>query len=152
MFNAIKSARTTTHRGLRATNWLLLSAYVMIGILVVAVLVFWFLDASESPSAARMAGVFGGVLLLLYSGGGILTYPASFKDAAYLRGTGGRWRPRWWRYIGFGVGAPTAAAIVATAVGASAIVAPLWILVHAASAWLMSAAYLYHRHEFVGVP
>jgi len=81
------------------------------------------------------------------------TYITLFQDSAYIRDTRSRWSPRWWYYIGGAVAAPVAVYFVSNQVLDSLVaVGTLVMLVHVLSASLMSAVYLYQRHQHIGVP
>ena len=108
--------------------------------------VFAYLQTGSAVAAGSTIPI----LLFVLSAGGLLTYPAIFKDAAYLRGTGA-WQVRWWRYVLFGLGVPivTYAALTTANIELAGLIG---IGSHGVTAAAGSIHYLYERHRRVGVP
>ena len=136
----------TIRDGTGEQYWYLLAGYLAIAILIAGANVFAVIQTGSAAAAG------GGVAIFLFvlSAGGLLTYPAIFKDAAYLRGTN-QWPVKWWYYILFGLGVP--AVLYGVLLAANVDLAGLvGIGSHGVTAGAGSAHYLYQRHKIVGVP
>jgi len=136
----------TIRKGTGEKYWYVLAGYLAVGILVLGANVVALIQT-------RNPAIIGGTiatLLFVLSAGGLITYPALFKDAAYLRGTGS-WQVRWWRYMLFGLGIPFVlfAGLSLGEIDAAALVG---LGSHGFTAAAGSAHYLYQRHHRVGVP
>jgi len=142
----------TVSQGLDARYWLTSAAYVAIGILILFGLAVMFLQNRGSPNATNMVSAALGSWVLVYSLLGVVTYPAIFKDASYHRSNRGYWNPKWWHYIGVGLGIPALVVLTAAALQSSTIGLAVAILVHGLTAGVANAWYLYRRHDIVGVP
>jgi len=141
-----------TVRGLSSTYWLTIAGYVALGSLLLIFTLYSMIQIDGSYSTGYVLTSVAGISLVLYSLAGVVTYPALFKDASYLRGNRHRWDPGWWKYIGFGFGVPVAVLFIATAIWTPAIAMVATILVHTVTAFIMCFGYLYRRHTYVGVP
>ena len=136
----------TVREGTSEKHWYTLAAYLAGVGLGIAYMVVSVVAIDEPVAAAGSLGIG----LLVISGGGLVVYPALFKDSAYVRGVRS-WRPRWWYYLLFGLGAPTVVAAAASLIDpGAAVVAAL--IAHGVSAPLAAGYYLYQRHQIVGVP
>lgn len=107
---------------------------------------------SGSPQATFLSATVLVMVIAVLSFLGLIVYPAIFRDSAYLRGTRGGWRPKWWNYTLGGIGVPIVvffggAVFLSTSEGLM-----FAFLLHSISAPAASVHYLYKRHKFVGVP
>lgn len=141
-----RSQQHTIRQGTSEKHWYLSAGYLAVGILALAPGVMGYLQTGELAAAGSGVVIFTFVLTV----GGLVTYPAIFKDAAYLRGTK-QWQVKWWYYIGFGLGVPVVVYILLT-VGNIDDAGVFAILGHGVSAFAANAHYLYSRHQIVGVP
>lgn len=141
----------TVRDGTSEKYWYTLAGYVAL-VLVGLVGSVWTLLQFQSAEATVAGGFTVAIFALVLSGLGLVTYPALFKDSAYVRATSRRWEPQWWYYIGFGVGVPILVYAVASVAGAGSVGGVLALYGHAVSAGVMSASYLYQRHQYIGVP
>lgn len=146
-----RTQNIVVREGTAETYW-----YGLVGYLVLAIIGFvWVgytilttMERGSSFGTAFMSAL--GILLI--SGLGLLTYPALFKDSAYLRGTRAAWNPKWWYYIGGSLAIPVLAYFLfgfLVSPGESSVIA---VMTHAVSPAVMCGAYLYRRHQYVGVP
>lgn len=139
------------HEGLPSTYWLTVAGYIAAGVLMVGLFVSGYLN-SESDAGFRTVGMTIGLLTGVYSFGGAVSYVAIFKDSAYIRSARSGWMPRWWRYIGAGIGAPVVLYAGAMFIISNSMAGGLAVMLHALSALTVSALYLYRRHQHIGVP
>jgi hypothetical protein len=140
----------TIRQGTSEKYWYTLAAYlavVILGVLYSA----YTLTQFSGEGAQIMQGTVIGLVLVAVSLLGLGTYPAMFKDSAYVRSTS-RWAPKWWYYIGGGFLTPVAVFFGASALASGAAAGALAVIVHAFSASTASAMYLYRRHQNLGVP
>jgi len=140
------SRQNTIREGTSEKHWYLPVGYIALAILIGATMVY----ASVQTGSAAAAGAGAAIFLFVLSAGGLITYPALFKDAAYLRGTS-NWQVKWWRYIGGGLLTPVVVygALMGVEVSNAGTLA---IFSHGATALIANAHYLYRRHQIVGVP
>lgn len=141
----------TVREGTGERNWYPLVGYVVVAILATVYVTVSYLG-TESESGVQLLGAIYGVILFLISVGGVVVYPALFKDSAYLRGIRSGWNPKWWRYIAVGAGPPVLFVLGGAAVRAGGTGVGAALLVHPATAVVVSLVYLYNRHRYVGVP
>jgi multisubunit Na+/H+ antiporter MnhB subunit len=148
-----RSSNNVVHRNGTSTKyWYTLAGYLAGAILAIGYVIVTFLQMSNEPGAGMMAGLGSALVILGISAFGIATYPALFKDSAYLRETNQRWKPKWWYYIGLALGAPIASYFLAKFLLPASESITVAVLIHALSALTMSGVYLYRRHQYVGVP
>lgn len=148
---ARRQQSVTYREGTSKKYWYTIAGYLAVGVLGLLYVIFTWQSASGG-SGAKMAGMAGGIVLLLFSGGGLVIYPALFKDSAYLRESGSRWSPKWWYYILGGFGTPLATYFALNFGMKSMLAFTGAFLIHAVSATIVAGLYLYRRHKYVGVP
>lgn len=127
--------------------WMPIAGYITVAIIGLLYTTYMILNAS-----GRAGGLVGGIWVLIISFGGVVIYPAVFKDAAYLRSTRQRFTPQWWKYILGGLIPPVLFVFAGPALGGQDLGVGLAIFAHALSATITGTVYLYRRHKFVGVP
>lgn len=143
-----RSSNVTIRDGTSERNWHFLAAYVAMGVFVVGVIAYTF-----SQGGSLGGGILSGVMIMLVSVIGLATYPALFRDSAYVRDTRRAWKPKWWYYLLGGLGTPVVFyAILQTTVTEPGVASVGAIVAHALSASIISALYLYRRHQYLGVP
>lgn len=144
----------TIREGTKETYWYVLAGYGVLAIIELLLILYLILQAATGASQQSIMA-WGATVVLWYfvlSLAGLITYPALFKDAAYLRGVGSYWNPEWWRYLLIGIGPPIALVFVGTVL-TSSMEAFAWAAAsHGLSAGAMCVLYLYRRHEHYGVP
>lgn len=141
-------ARDVTVRdGTSEKYWYTIAAYLAVAIIAILYSANTILSEGQ-PSVQAVALA---VPLLAVTFGGLIIYPALFKDSAYIRDTRKTWNPKWWYYILFGLGIPAGLYAFTSGIGASAAF-PTAVLSHALTAPITAAYYLYQRHKFLGVP
>lgn len=147
-----RRSNVTISRGLDARYWLTSAGYVAVGILLALLTLVTVLQTRGSANYNAIVGSSIAIYLFVYSLAGLLTYPAIFKDASYLRTNRGYWNPKWWQYIGAGLGIPVLIVVGSSVFQAATLGGVFAIIVHALSAAVVNALYLYRRHDIVGVP
>jgi len=148
-----RSSRGTTIReGTGEKNW-----YVMAGYVAISIFAIGFIAWSTYQAGAVGGTVAFTVAILGLSVVSLVTYPAIFRDSAYLRGTAAGWNPKWWFYIGGPILAVVVVYIATEAIGietatteVSGGVMSIFVLPVATA--VSNAYYLYQRHRYVGVP
>lgn len=139
----------TVRKGTSEKYWYTLAGYSAVAILGI---IYNIVVIAQSGGDAQTVGIMSGFAFLAVSGLGVLIYPALFKDSAYLRGTRQRWKPKWWNYIGVGLGIPAAVAVVVSLFTHAGLAFSAAIMIHALTAPGVSIYYLYNRHNRVGIP
>jgi len=139
----------TVREGTSEKYWYTLAGYTAIAILAILYNIYIF---SRSGINVQAAGMMSALSIFGVSAIGLVTYPALFKDSAYLRGTRSGWKPKWWNYLAIGLGIPVLAAIVSSFLGIAIGGGVIGVMVHVITAPVMSGYYLYNRHQMIGVP
>lgn len=139
----------TVREGTSEKYWYTLAGYIAICILAVFYNVYIFAQAGGN---VQTAGLMSGFSIIAVSGLGLITYPALFKDSAYLRGTNRSWKPKWWYFFGIGLGIPALASAVVPFVGVGFGGGVVGAMLHVLTAPVMAGYYLYKRHKHIGVP
>ncbi|WP_129115315.1 hypothetical protein [Halegenticoccus tardaugens] len=127
--------------------------YVLAGQVVNGVVVTVYLSFAAARLVVAPSDLLTGVVLSLASLLSVAVYPSLFKDAIYVNREHVDWAPRWWQYVGVGIGVTFFAYLVIQTVGRDETLAPvalLFVLVAVSS--VISAVYLYRRHHAVGAP
>ncbi|MGZ0745747.1 hypothetical protein [Haloparvum sp. AD34] len=135
----------TIREGTSEKYWYTLAGYIAVcGITLIAALITGIEAGGEAAGSVLGGGI--SIVSIL----GIVVYPALFKDSAYVRGMG-YWRPKWWKYIGAGLGIPLLVYLLISTAGLFG--APIFaFIVHAITASGTATVYLYQRHKRIGVP
>ncbi|WP_101295877.1 hypothetical protein [Halegenticoccus soli] len=128
--------------------WYVLAAQIVSGVVVTIYLAIAAAHVVVAPS-----DLLTGIVLSVASLLSVAVYPSLFKDAIYVNREHVEWEPRWWQYVGIGIGVTFLAYLAVRTVGRDEVLAPVLLLfvLIAVSAGI-STVYLYRRHRAVGVP
>ena len=153
MSRGSRSSRGTTIReGTGEKNWYAIAAYVAFSIIGVG-----FIAWSMYQAGAMGGGIAIAVVVIGLSVFALVTFPALFKDSAYLRGTAAGWNPKWWFYIA----GPILVTVLMYAAGETAGInvgstelsgGVFSLFIFPVATAVSNAYYLYQRHRHVGVP
>lgn len=147
-----RHSNVTIRSGTGERNWYVLAGYLAFGILGIIYFLVILQQGFGDSAGSNAAGLFGGVVVLGLSLGGLVIYPALFKDAAYVNDTRRRWSPQWWYYLLGGLGTPLAIYFILAFGMPGTLAFAGAMMTHAVSATVVSAVYLYRRHQYLGVP
>lgn len=136
----------TIREGTAEKYWYTLAAYVAACIVLIGGIVATQVGGGTGATVGTLTGL--GMAFISFFG--LFTYPALFKDAAYVRAVS-RWNAKWWRYMAAGLGIPFVVYLGLSSAGVRAPGIAAYGL-HALTALIVSVVYLYRRHQFVGVP
>lgn len=142
-----RSRNITVREGTSERNWYVLAGHVALSILLTGYVGIMFFE-----TGAFAAGVTIAVALLVLFVASIAAAGALFRDAAYLRGTTGRWNPDWWYYLGGGFGIPVLAGVATNVLFSGGMGYGIGMIGIGLCGTAMSTVYLYRRHKFIGVP
>lgn len=148
MARGSRSSRGTTIReGTGERNWYALAGYVAFSVIGLAYIIW-----NVYQFGAAVGGIAIAVVLLALAVFALVTFPALFKDSAYLRGTDAGWNPKWWLYLGIPVMIPVGIYITGEVFNDPFVGGGAAILAFPIITAVSNACYLYQRHRYVGVP
>ncbi|KZN26431.1 hypothetical protein A4G99_20455 [Haladaptatus sp. R4] len=138
--------RTTRRTRTRELYWYVLAAYL----LAVGSGIAGFLALVALTNKLTIISVGAIAILVVLSLLSLATFPALYRDAAYLRTTT-EWKPTWWLYVVGGGVTPIIGYFTGGALFGPRINLLLSVLSWVGSVSSMCVVYLYRRHAAVGV-
>lgn len=130
------------------TNWypivgfVALSAVGAIGLIAV-VYSYGYSDGIVYPVVAY---------IMIMSFVSVVSHASLFKDSAYIRGSIGTWKPKWWYYTVGPIASPFVIYVVGNSVTQTMAAIGFAAMGYFALTFGAHSYYLYRRHEKVGVP